>query len=172
MQKYIRLYGHFLLTGILIFFLSIASVHARPLQVADDGHPAVRSPEPPRRIVSLVPAVTEILFAIDAGDRVVGVTSHDTQAAAATKTVVGGFFSPSMDRIAALTPDLVVVSSLHESIVRQCVRRGIATLQPDMGTLHDSLAAITALGDLVQCRTSSTRSPARPPPFPGNNGCG
>jgi iron complex transport system substrate-binding protein len=155
MQKNIRLYGHFLLTGILIFFLAIASAHARPLQVADDGQSAIRSPESPRRIVSLVPAVTEILFAIDAGNRVVGVTSHDTQAAAATKTVVGGFFSPSMDRIAALTPDLVVVSSLHDDIVRQCARQGIATLEPDLGTLHDSLETITALGDLVQCKDAA-----------------
>jgi iron complex transport system substrate-binding protein len=155
MQNHIRFYRHFFLTTILLFLVSITSIHARPLQVADDGQPAVRPPIPPRRIVSLVPAATEILFAIDADDRLVGVTSHDTQAAAADKTVVGGFFSPSMDRIAALKPDLVVVSSLHDTIVRQCARQGIATLEPDLGTLHDSLAAITALGELVQCREAA-----------------
>ena len=65
MQKDIRLYGRFFCTAILLVLLSIASAHARPLQVADDGRPAA-----PRRIVCLVPAVTEILFAIDAGDPV------------------------------------------------------------------------------------------------------
>ena len=150
MQRKIGFYSRFLSTAILLFLVSIASAHARPLQVTDDGRPAA-----PQRIVSLVPAVTEILLAIDAGDRIVGVTSHDTQAEAAAKTVVGGFFSPAMDRIAALAPDLVVVSSLHDEIVRQCAGQGIATLEPDLGTLQRSLEAITALGDLVQSRDAA-----------------
>jgi iron complex transport system substrate-binding protein len=155
MKKNIRLYGHFLFTAILIFLLSTISTHARPLQVTNSSHPDVHLPDPPRRIVSLVPAATEILFAIDAGDRLVGVTSHDTQAAAADKTVVGGFFSPAMDKIAALKPDLVVVSSLHDDVVRKCAHQNIATLEPDLRTLRKGLEAITVLGDLVQRREAA-----------------
>jgi iron complex transport system substrate-binding protein len=138
---------------VVLFFFGPA--HTRPLQVTDAGRPAAGPSESPRRIVSLVPAVTERLIAIDAGDRIVGVTSHDTQADAAAKTVVGGFFSPSMDRIAALKPDLVVVSSLHDGIVRQCAGQDIATLEPDLGTLQRSLEAITALGDQVQSKDAA-----------------
>jgi ABC-type Fe3+-hydroxamate transport system substrate-binding protein/adenosylcobinamide amidohydrolase len=141
--------------AILIFLFSIGPADARPLAIADANNRGVRLPDSPQRIVSLVPAVTEILFAMDAGDRLVGLTYQDTQAAAAAKTVVGGFFSPSMDKIAALKPDLVVVSSLHAAIVRQCADRGIATLEPDLSTLSRSLAAITTLGDLVQRRAAA-----------------
>ena len=109
-----------------------------------------QSVNPPRRIVSLVPAVTEILFGIGAGDRVVGVTWNDTMPAAAGKAVVGGFFSPSMDRIMALNPDLVVVSSLHHGIVRQCDQAGIATLYLDLSTLSRSFDAMARLGRLVR----------------------
>jgi iron complex transport system substrate-binding protein len=157
MQINSRPYSRILLAGLLIFLLSItSSIHARPLQTTEAPRQAGRLPAPPQRIVSLVPAATEILLAIDAGDRLVGVTCHDTQAAAAAKTVVGGFFSPSMDKIAALKPDLVVVSSLHDAVVRSCADQGIATLEPDLGTLQASLEAITALGDLVQHRDAAT----------------
>jgi iron complex transport system substrate-binding protein len=155
MQKKIRPYGLFFLSAVLVSVFLITSAGARPPQITDTPGQAVRLPEAPRRIVSLVPAVTEILFAIDAGDRLVGVTSHDAQAAAADKTVVGGFFSPSMDRIAALKPDLVLVSSLHDAIVRRCAHQGIATLQPDLATLQRSLETIIILGDLVQHRDAA-----------------
>jgi len=105
---------------------------------------------PPKRIVSLVPAITEVLFALDAGDQVVGVTYHDVMPGAADKAVVGGFFSPAMDRIAALNPDLVMVSSLHEEIVRQCDELGLATLNLDLSSISSSLETMAALGVLVR----------------------
>jgi iron complex transport system substrate-binding protein len=53
----------------------------------------------PRRIVSLTPALTEILFALDLGDRVVGVTEYcDTPAEAKTRPKVGGYVNPSGGR--------------------------------------------------------------------------
>jgi iron complex transport system substrate-binding protein len=155
MAKYNRIPHHFQLWAFLISLFLLAPAHARPLQITDNRNRTVRLPEPPQRIVSLVPAATEILLAIDAGDRLVGVTSHDIQSAASAKTVVGGFFSPSMDWIVALKPDLVIVSSLHDKIVRQCAARGIATLEPDLGTLARSLEDITALGELVQRRETA-----------------
>jgi len=129
--------------------LFIHIYNAWALEVADVHGNRVLFTEPPRRIVSLVPAVTEILLAIDAGDRVVGVTYHDTMPGAAGKAVVGGFFSPSMDRIAALNPDVVMVSSLHKEIVRQCDVLGIATLNLDLSTLAGSMDAMATLGILV-----------------------
>jgi iron complex transport system substrate-binding protein len=66
---------------------------------------------PARRIVSLAPSLTEMLFALGADERVVGVTSFcDFPPAAARKTVVGDLVTPDVERILALKPDLVLIS--------------------------------------------------------------
>lgn len=64
-----------------------------------------------RRIVSLTPSITEVLFALGAGDRVVGVTSccnYPEETAALTK--VGDFLNPNMEAVLALEPDLIVLA--------------------------------------------------------------
>jgi len=77
-----------------------------------------RFDQPPAKIVSLVPSVTELLFRIGAGDAVAGVTYHDVHPPqAAAKPVVGGFFAPSLERIAALPPDVVFIDAIHQSVV-------------------------------------------------------
>ena len=70
-------------------------------------------PEPsPRLIVSLAPATTEVLFALGAGDRVIGVTSFcDYPEEAKKKQKVGGMSNPSLEAVVALKPDLVVMST-------------------------------------------------------------
>ncbi len=123
--------------------------HAGANALTSDGGPPIQIETPARRIVSLVPAVTEILIAIGAGDRVVGVTYHDTQPEAAQKSVVGGFYSPADDRILSLNPDLVLVSSLHQSVVEACKASDIPTLHLDMRTLEGSFDAMATLGRLV-----------------------
>ena len=79
------------------------------------------SNEFPQRIVSLVPAVTEILFAIGAGEKLVGVTQHcDYPPQARTITSVGGFAGATMsvEQIRALNPDLVIISEdMHGRIL-------------------------------------------------------
>ncbi|HQQ79058.1 MAG TPA: helical backbone metal receptor [Thermoanaerobaculia bacterium] len=68
------------------------------------------SPTPPRRIVALAPSAAEILFALGAAPRVVGVSDFARDLpGAAGKTRLGGF-APDLERVVALAPDLVVVS--------------------------------------------------------------
>jgi iron complex transport system substrate-binding protein len=63
----------------------------------------------PHRIISTIPAVTEILFALDLGDRVVGVTTNCNYPPAAKKKYkIGGFFL-NLERVVALKPDLVIM---------------------------------------------------------------
>ena len=65
---------------------------------------------PPSRIVSLVPAATEMLFAIGAGPRVVAVSSYDHEPPAVERLPrVGALLDPDLERIMGLRPDLVVV---------------------------------------------------------------
>lgn len=72
----------------------------------------VAVPDPPRRIVSLIPSVTEICFALGAGDRVVGITKFCTEppAGVAGKVRVGGEKNPDLSLIRRLQPDLVIAN--------------------------------------------------------------
>ena len=68
----------------------------------------------PQRIVSLAPSITETLFYIGAGDKVVGVTKYDDfppQVVNITK--IGGFSDPNVEIIASLKPDLIIGTSMH-----------------------------------------------------------
>ncbi len=74
------------------------------------GAPPAR-PSAPSRIVSMSPALTEILFALGLGDRVVGVTTYcDWPPEARRLPKIGGYVDPSVEAVVALTPDLVLVS--------------------------------------------------------------
>lgn len=68
--------------------------------------------EPASRIVSLIPSITETLFTLGAGDRVVGVSKFCTEPpdGVATKTKVGGQKNPQVDAIVGLKPDLVIAN--------------------------------------------------------------
>jgi len=67
---------------------------------------------PPRRIISLAPSLTEILYALGAGDAVVGVTDYATYPPEVeAKPSVGGGINPNLEVIVALKPDLIFVSA-------------------------------------------------------------
>jgi len=63
----------------------------------------------PQRIISIAPSVTEILFAIGLGEKIVGVSTHcNYPPEARLKEKIGGYITPSLERIIALQPDLVI----------------------------------------------------------------
>jgi iron complex transport system substrate-binding protein len=67
---------------------------------------------PPRRIISLAPNVTEILFSLGLGDHIVGVTSFcDYPPEAKSKTKIGGMSNPSLEAVLTLQPDIVVMTT-------------------------------------------------------------
>ena len=69
---------------------------------------------PARRIVSLTPSLTEIVFSLGAGERVVGVSDYcDYPPEARTRPRVGTFLQPSVEKILALRPDLVLVDGVQ-----------------------------------------------------------
>jgi iron complex transport system substrate-binding protein len=78
--------------------------------VVDDAGDTVRLAAPARRLVSLNPVITELVFALGAGDRLAGRTeSCDYPAAAAHVPSVGGWLPPNVEAVAARSPDLVVL---------------------------------------------------------------
>ena len=107
--------------------------------------PAVQVDASPHRIVSLTPALTEILFAIGAGDRVVGVTQYcDFPPEAAAKPKVGGYVNPSVESVLALKPDLILVSPGpgNRDAALAMRRAGLRLEIVPAETLEESLAAI------------------------------
>ena len=114
--------------SVLLGVLMIAvPVHAAyPMRVADARGKVVTIQSKPVRIVSLAPSITETLFALGLGDRVVGVTRFCAYPPEArTRPRVGGYFDPSYEAIVALRPDLVVILREHEE--RYDVTRGLAS---------------------------------------------
>ena len=104
----------------------------------------------PKRIVSLVPNVTEMIYAIGAGDRMVAVSSYDTyppQVRALPK--VGALLDPNVERILSLRPDLVVVYGSQGDLRRQLARAGIATFDYRHGGLAAVIDTIRTLGDAL-----------------------
>jgi len=96
--------------------------------------------KPPARIISLVPAVTEMLFALGAGPRVAGVSSFDHFPAEVEKLPrVGALLDPDIERILSLRPDLVVVYRSQTDVVAQLGRAQI----PVFVYVHAGLADVT-----------------------------
>ncbi len=119
--------------------------------------PAVfaQPPAPPQRIVSLIPSVTEAIFAMGAGDRVVGVGNFDRYPPEAqTRTKVGGLINPDVERILSLKPDLVIVYGTQTDLRGQMERARIPMFLYE----HSGLADITATIRAVGRRVGSERS--------------
>lgn len=101
----------------------------------------------PVRIISLIPAVTEMLFAIGAGDRVVGVSTFDTYPKeATTRPRVGGLFDPNFEAILTLRPDLVVTYGSQEELNGRLERASIPIFPYRHAGLSDITNTLRAVG--------------------------
>src|SRR5947208_6986748 len=131
--------------------------------VTDDAGRRVTLAAPARRIVSLLPSFTEILFAIGAGDRLVGRTTWcDYPPAALAVPSVGDGMPPNVEAVAARHPDLVVLyrSGPNVTAAEQLERLGIKTVLLDLNLLEQLGPAARRLGVLTG-RVASADSLAR-----------
>ena len=106
----------------------------------------------PQRVVSLAPSVTETLFALGFGDRVVGVTTYcDYPAAAKRLPKIGGFINPSLEAIAAARPDLVigVRDSSHPVKTKEIENLGIKVVLISVTSLDDILNSFRSIARLL-----------------------
>jgi iron complex transport system substrate-binding protein len=100
-----------------------------------------------RRIVSLVPSLTETLFAIGAGPAVVGVGSFDSYPPEVTKLPrVGALVDPDVERILALQPDLVITYGSQTVLETQLARANIRTYSYRHGGLDEVVLSIKEVG--------------------------
>src|SRR2546427_5751880 len=125
---------------------------AAALSLTDQTGRRLTLAAPPHRIVSLVPSVTEVLFAIGAQDLLAGVTDFcDYPPAARGKPSVGGMVAPSLETIVTLKPDLVVAttSGNREETFVQIERLKIPIYLVNPERAADMLDLISRLGALT-----------------------
>lgn len=102
---------------------------------------------PVTRIISLVPALTEMLFAISAGPQVIAVSSYDEfPPAVEALPRVGALLDPDVERILALQPDLVLTYGSQTGLEVQLARAGIRTFTYRHGGVAGVLQALRDLG--------------------------
>jgi ABC-type Fe3+-hydroxamate transport system substrate-binding protein len=101
----------------------------------------------PDRVASLVPGATEVLFAIGAGERVVGVGDYDDYPPAVDALPrLGGLVDPNLEAILAVHPDLVVIDPAQRGLAAQLAAAGIATYEFATGSIEAMLDHTVALG--------------------------
>ena len=108
-----------------------------------------------QRIVSLSPNLTEIVFALGLGDRVVGVSSNcDWPVEAKQKPKMGTFWQPNTEVIIAAKPDLVICESFlqHKEIAETLKRSGISVLSLRVESIEQLYNAILSIGGGTGCQ--------------------
>jgi iron complex transport system substrate-binding protein len=149
------------------------SVASRSLISGVDGAAAmaVQPPAPPKRIISLIPPMTETLFAVGAGPQVIAVGSFDNYPPEVEKLQrVGALLDPDVERILSLRPDLVVVYESQTDLRAQLQRAhipmyvyrhaglaDITTTIRDVGTRVGRAAAATQLAQNIEQRIAAVR---------------
>jgi iron complex transport system substrate-binding protein len=121
-----------------------ASEGTFPVTITDDNGVTLTISAKPVRIVSTKPASTEILFAIGAGDRVVGVSSLDDYPPEAASIAKVGEFQPNPEAIMGLSPDLVISYSGYEEQMDPLAAEGAPVVTFNPSTVDGIYAAGSA----------------------------
>lgn len=123
-----------------------------PRQITDELGRTIRVIQSPERIISLAPSVTETLFALGLGNKVVGVTTFCNYPSAATaKEKVGDTLRPNIERIVALKPDVVIAStsSQLETFVKNLEAAGVPVYVSNPRNLKETLDSIQKIGEVA-----------------------
>lgn len=121
-------------------------------QITDGSGKQVSLPPQVNRVVSLAPNLTEIVFAIGGGNRLVGRTSYcDFPAEAKSVAEVGDTLHPSLERIIALKPQVVLVSTASqlEGFTRQLQEHDIAVFVTDPHDLDGVFQSMNQIGEIL-----------------------
>lgn len=138
--------------GAVLIALLLLVEPASAFTLKDSAGRLLVLPAPPGRIISLVPSVTEIIYALGGEARLVGVTDFcDWPPAAKKKPRVGGMVAPSLEIVVALRPDLVMATREGNSreTLNQLGRLGVPVFEVKPHRLSDVLTVIAQLGELT-----------------------
>ena len=147
-----------LIIFMLIWFVANLSCLALAREVKDEIGRSITIKKTPQRIVSLAPGITEILYALNLGDNIVGVTSFcDWPTQAKQKPQVGGFINPSIEKIVALQPDLVIATAdgNRRDTVQQLERVGLAVYVTNPADIRGILSGIEHIGEITSAERNA-----------------
>ena len=146
-----------LLTSVL-FLLHIPAQGQEGLFTDEVGR-KVRIPDSPKRIVSMAPSLTEILFSLGLREEIVGVTDFcDYPEAALTKQRIGGFVNPSIEKIVSLKPDLILAirDGNRMVTVHRLSDLGFSVYVVDPTGFDGVVKTIENIGEVVRRQEKST----------------
>ena len=133
--------GLYLFLVLLVAFVALVN---EPLAVAR------QTTQVPSRIVSLIPAVTEMLFALGAGHRLVGVSSFDRFPPEVAKIPkVGALLDPDLERILSLQPDLVILYHTQSDLRKQLERAKVPAYVYSHAGLRDVTSTLRSVGNRI-----------------------
>ena len=138
----------------------VSSVDIATREVRDDLGQTVKVPAKIDRAISLAPNLTEMIFAVGAGDKLVGVTSYCNYPPEAKKLEkIGDTQTPNIEKIIALKPQVVFVSTASqlESFSKTLDEQGIAVYVTNPSNLDAVLKNLTQLGELFGTVDSASR---------------
>jgi iron complex transport system substrate-binding protein len=127
-------------------------------EITDDAGRRVSLPQHVDRVISLAPNLTEIVFAVGAGDRLVGNTSYcDFPEAAKKVAKVGDTLNPSLESIIALRPQIVLISTASqlERFTSELQNHNIAVFVTDPHDLNGVFRSIEQIGEILNATEQS-----------------
>jgi iron complex transport system substrate-binding protein len=141
----------------------IASRADSDIALTDGAGRAVQLDQPARRVVSIVPALTEWVIAMGAADHLVARTDYDAHPAVSALPSVGGGLDPSVEWIAARRPDLVVAwpDAPTRSLVSRLETLGVPVYTAPVQTIEEALVAAADLGRLLDTEAAAAAAIAR-----------
>ena len=150
----------FLLFAFVINILLNTSVQGQERILADEIGRSVKIPNPVKRIISLAPSVTEILFALGLNEQIAGVTNFcDYPEAALSKPRIGGFVNPSIEKIVSLRPDLIIgtIEGNRRETVYRLNDLGLSVYLVNPKSFDGVIKTIKNIGEIVGGQDESRR---------------
>jgi len=124
-------------------------VAAFPATVTDFQNRSVTIPKRPERIVSIGPSITEFLFALGAGPRVVGVDDFSDEPAAAAQVEKVGGIKVNFEKVVSLKPDIVLIVKFSDGTIEKLASAGLLVLVVDPQSAGDVARTAILLGRAV-----------------------
>jgi iron complex transport system substrate-binding protein len=150
----------FFFLNLLIFTVFLTSMsHASPLTVKDEVGREVSVPFPPKRIISLAPNITEILFDLGLDEGIVGVSIHcNFPEKAKTRVRVGSYIRLDFERIISLKPDLIIATGAGNTreMVERLEKLSFQTYVIYPKNLDGILLSIDHIGQVVDRKKEAT----------------
>ena len=138
---------------LMLCVVALCSLAAHAIDVVDDRGVTVHLPQPPKRIVSLLPSITETVCALGGCSRLVGVDRYSNwPASVRTLPQLGGGIDPNVEAVVAQKPDLVLLAKSSRVVERlESLGLKVMVLEPknhaDMRRVLDKIGQVLGTGD-------------------------